>query len=49
MFQIDPFSRVPVYEQIVEQTERFVLLGVALFFCHFDAPFQIKMCPCSGK
>ena len=30
MFQIDPFSRVPVYEQIVEQTERFVLLGVML-------------------
>ena len=28
---------------------RFVLLGVALFFCHFDAPFQIKMRPCSGR
>lgn len=28
MFQIDAMSRVPVYEQIVEQTERFLLSGV---------------------
>lgn len=28
MFQIDSLSRRPVYEQIVEQAERFILLGV---------------------
>ena len=28
MFQVDAMSRVPVYEQIVEQTERFILAGV---------------------
>ncbi len=28
MFQIDSFSRVPVYEQIVEQIEHFVLTGI---------------------
>ncbi len=28
MFQIDALSRKPVYEQIVEQTERFVLSGI---------------------
>ena len=28
MYQIDLMSRVPVYEQIVNQTERFILLGV---------------------
>lgn len=28
MFQVDAMSRVPVYEQIVEQMERFVLAGV---------------------
>ncbi len=28
MFQIQPFSPVPVYEQIVNQTERLVLSGV---------------------
>ena len=28
MFQIQPFSPVPVYEQIVSQTERLVLSGV---------------------
>jgi GntR family transcriptional regulator len=28
MFQIQPFSPVPVYEQIVSQTERLVLTGV---------------------
>ena len=27
MFQIDALSRKPVYEQLVEQTERFVLSG----------------------
>ena len=28
MFQIDALSRQPVYEQIVEQMERFVLTGI---------------------
>lgn len=28
MFQIDAMSRIPVYEQIVEQMERFVLAGI---------------------
>lgn len=28
MYQIDVMSRVPVYEQIVNQTEKFVLTGV---------------------
>ncbi len=28
MFQVDIMSRVPVYEQIVEQLEQFVLTGV---------------------
>ena len=28
MFQIDPLSRTPVYEQIITQTERFILTGV---------------------
>ncbi len=28
MFQIDPLSRIPVYEQIIEQMERFVLAGL---------------------
>ncbi len=28
MFQIDVMSRVPVYEQIINQTKRFVLSGV---------------------
>ncbi|MBQ6815135.1 MAG: GntR family transcriptional regulator [Lachnospiraceae bacterium] len=28
MFQIDSFSRVPVYEQIVNQIESFVLTGI---------------------
>lgn len=28
MFQIDIMSRVPVYEQIISQTERFVLTGL---------------------
>ncbi len=28
MFQIDTLSRVPVYEQIIEQMERFVLAGL---------------------
>lgn len=28
MFIIDPLSRTPVYEQIIEQLERFVLQGV---------------------
>lgn len=28
MFQIDVMSRVPVYEQIVEQMEQFVLTGI---------------------
>lgn len=28
MFQIDIMSRVPVYEQIITQTERFVLTGL---------------------
>ena len=28
MFQIDPLSRVPVYEQLVEQIESFVLTGI---------------------
>ena len=28
MYQIDAMSRVPVYEQIVEQTEKFILAGV---------------------
>jgi len=27
MFQIDPLSRTPVYEQIIRQVERFVLTG----------------------
>ncbi len=28
MFQIDSFSRVPVYEQIIDQIESFVLKGI---------------------
>lgn len=28
MFQIDTMSRVPVYEQIVRQTERYILMDV---------------------
>ncbi len=28
MFQIDPMSRQPVYEQIIEQTERLILTGL---------------------
>jgi len=28
MFQIDSLSRVPVYEQLIEQMERFILSGV---------------------
>lgn len=28
MFQIDPLSRKPVYEQIIDQMERFVLTGL---------------------
>ena len=27
MFTVDPMARQPVYEQIVEQTERFLLTG----------------------
>lgn len=28
MYQIDVMSRVPVYEQIVEQTKKFILTGI---------------------
>ena len=28
MFQIDSLSRQPVYEQLIEQMERFILLGL---------------------
>lgn len=28
MFQIDVMSRTPVYEQIIEQTEKFILTGI---------------------
>ena len=28
MFWVDPLSRQPVYEQLIEQTERFILTGV---------------------
>lgn len=28
MFTIDALSRQPVYEQLIEQTERFILLGI---------------------
>ena len=28
MFQIDSFSRVPVYEQIINQLEHFILIGI---------------------
>ncbi len=28
MFQIDPLSRQPVYEQLINQLERFVLVGL---------------------
>ncbi len=28
MFQIDIISRTPVYEQLVRQTEKFILLGI---------------------
>ncbi len=28
MYQVDVMSRVPVYEQIVEQTKKFILTGV---------------------
>lgn len=28
MYQIDVMSRVPVYEQIVEQTKKFILAGI---------------------
>ena len=28
MFHIDPLNRTPVYEQLIRQTERFVLTGI---------------------
>ncbi|MGN0514355.1 MAG: GntR family transcriptional regulator [Lachnospiraceae bacterium] len=28
MFQIDVMSRIPVYEQIINQTEKFILTGI---------------------
>ena len=28
MFQIDPMSHVPVYEQLIKQAETFVLTGI---------------------
>ncbi len=28
MFSVDAFSRTPVYEQLIEQIERYVLIGV---------------------
>ena len=28
MFQIDPLSRTPIYEQIISQLERFIATGV---------------------
>ncbi len=28
MYQIDVMSRIPVYEQIVEQTEKYILAGI---------------------
>lgn len=28
MYQIDSLSRIPVYEQIIEQTKRFILSGI---------------------
>ena len=28
MIQIDPLNRTPVYEQLIRQTERFVLMGI---------------------
>lgn len=28
MYQIDVMSRVPVYEQIIDQTEKFILIGI---------------------
>ena len=28
MYHVDAMSRVPVYEQIVEQTEKFILAGI---------------------
>lgn len=28
MFQLDPISRIPLYEQILSQMERFILTGV---------------------
>lgn len=31
MFQIDVMSRVPVYEQIIRQTKRFILSGVLVY------------------
>jgi len=30
VFQIDPLSRIPIYEQIAEQTEKLILLGLLL-------------------
>lgn len=30
MFQIDIMSRTPIYEQIIEQTEKFILTGAIL-------------------
>ena len=30
MFQIDPMSRTPIYEQIVSQLERFIMTGALL-------------------
>ncbi len=28
MFQIDPMSRVPIYEQIIDEVERFIINGI---------------------
>lgn len=28
MFSVDPLSRTPVYEQLIEQIERYILIGV---------------------
>ena len=41
MYQIDVMSRIPVYEQIVEQTEKFILA-----FCVQVIRFRLfAVCP----
>lgn len=43
MYQIDPLSRTPVYEQIIEQTKRFILSGVLTPGCQMASVRSIAL------